>query len=575
VTREALPEFDLYAELEVSRSASVETIEAAYRALVKRHHPDVAPRLSTHPRPKARVIEAPGMQLGGGALEASDGADPDHDIEARIKRINLARDWLTDPARRQRYDRAKGPILTSEGVREGREAPIRSDFGPNGTDVRQYLIDLAELDERRALQVREGKAVADASGYAAARSAAFTSARRRRLSEWLFSREAALSVTRMRLGSTPLALEIGEALADVAGGIAIRDLVATADFDVLMLPWLWRGERLTEQTRTRPSREITTSTSPRVAARPATMPRRPRSAFERPSTIAFLSGSMVALVAIGTLVGAMVFNPFGGPARTSEVLGAVAPTATPAVVAATPLPSVTPSGQPVDPVLLASLRQSASHTIRTLERYAAGGFVRGAQRLLGGTAPGLQASGLRRATFPDIATAAIVVSPSPSGSGWVATAGTDHLTSADGSHWTFDYGGRPLARLGRTSEHDLYWLSGTDRHELFVRITSTTITHSSVALTLSWRYGPDAGLGSDAPYFVGTNLVIAGITVKGAPIQGATGDVAALGTSVASARVRLPATVDAAASVSVLVEVVNGGTTRGFTTIDSTFDLPS
>jgi len=42
VTRDSIPRDDLYGELEVSRQASVAAIEAAYRRLVKQHHPDVA-----------------------------------------------------------------------------------------------------------------------------------------------------------------------------------------------------------------------------------------------------------------------------------------------------------------------------------------------------------------------------------------------------------------------------------------------------------------------------------------------------------------------------------------------------
>ncbi|MFN8630309.1 MAG: restriction endonuclease [Chloroflexota bacterium] len=64
------PDFDLYAELEVSERASVETIQAAYRSLQLRHHPD-------------RVGDA--------------GGD-------RAVRLNIARDWLTDPRRRASYD---------------------------------------------------------------------------------------------------------------------------------------------------------------------------------------------------------------------------------------------------------------------------------------------------------------------------------------------------------------------------------------------------------------------------------------------------------------------------------------
>ena len=70
MTRGSTPRFDLYAELEVSRQATPEVIEAAYRALVKRHHPDVA---------------TPADQ-------------------ERIARLNVARDWLLSPTRRATYD---------------------------------------------------------------------------------------------------------------------------------------------------------------------------------------------------------------------------------------------------------------------------------------------------------------------------------------------------------------------------------------------------------------------------------------------------------------------------------------
>jgi hypothetical protein len=71
---EALPPFDPYAELGIRPDADRATIEAAYRALMKRHHPDVAP-------------------------------DPVAG-EARGKRLNAARRWLTDPDLRRRYDDA-------------------------------------------------------------------------------------------------------------------------------------------------------------------------------------------------------------------------------------------------------------------------------------------------------------------------------------------------------------------------------------------------------------------------------------------------------------------------------------
>jgi DnaJ-class molecular chaperone len=69
---EPTPEFDLYAELEVSARASTETIEAAWRSLAKRNHPDT--------------------------VESRESGT------ARMKRLNQARDWLTDSGRRRRYD---------------------------------------------------------------------------------------------------------------------------------------------------------------------------------------------------------------------------------------------------------------------------------------------------------------------------------------------------------------------------------------------------------------------------------------------------------------------------------------
>jgi hypothetical protein len=73
---EELPGFNLYAELEVSPYASTDTIEAAWRSLQKRNHPDMA-------------------------------SDPEA-AEAKAKRLNQAHYWLTDPVRRRDYDEAGG-----------------------------------------------------------------------------------------------------------------------------------------------------------------------------------------------------------------------------------------------------------------------------------------------------------------------------------------------------------------------------------------------------------------------------------------------------------------------------------
>jgi hypothetical protein len=78
--RAVLPDDDLYARLEVPANA----IEIAWRALLKRHHPDVA---------------------GPDATDALD----------RAKRINVAHDWLSDPILRARYDRERGLGRTRRG----------------------------------------------------------------------------------------------------------------------------------------------------------------------------------------------------------------------------------------------------------------------------------------------------------------------------------------------------------------------------------------------------------------------------------------------------------------------------
>jgi curved DNA-binding protein CbpA len=70
-----LPPDNLYARLELPVDASPEAIEVAWRALLKRHHPDVA------------------------GAQADDVA----------KRINVAHDWLSDPVLRERYDRERHP----------------------------------------------------------------------------------------------------------------------------------------------------------------------------------------------------------------------------------------------------------------------------------------------------------------------------------------------------------------------------------------------------------------------------------------------------------------------------------
>jgi curved DNA-binding protein CbpA len=88
--RAPLPVDDLYARLGVPVDASSEAIEVAWRGLLRIHHPDIA---------------------GPAALELA-------------KRINVAHDWLSDPALRQRYD-------TERAIGTGRRGRPR-DGGPVG-----------------------------------------------------------------------------------------------------------------------------------------------------------------------------------------------------------------------------------------------------------------------------------------------------------------------------------------------------------------------------------------------------------------------------------------------------------
>ncbi len=98
--RPLLPPDDLYARLELPVDASFEAVEVAWRALLKRHHPDVA-------GPAADTL---------------------------AKRINVAHDWLSDPDLRARYDRERHPQPARTGsVRGGR--PVRGSGGRGHHDV--------------------------------------------------------------------------------------------------------------------------------------------------------------------------------------------------------------------------------------------------------------------------------------------------------------------------------------------------------------------------------------------------------------------------------------------------------
>ena len=105
--------FDPYKELEVDLAASPETIDAAWKALLKRHHPDRA--------------QDPPVAL------------------AKAKRLNQAHDFLADPARRAAYDlerirraRAPEPPTASNPAGPGATRPRPSQSatpGPAATEA--------------------------------------------------------------------------------------------------------------------------------------------------------------------------------------------------------------------------------------------------------------------------------------------------------------------------------------------------------------------------------------------------------------------------------------------------------
>jgi DnaJ domain len=260
VIRENPPRFDLYAELEVARDSSVDLIEAAYRLLVKQHHPDVA-------------------------------ASQD---DRRIKRLNTARAWLKDPALRRRYDAARSIERPAAPP-----APARATFGIHAPQVREFLSEVRALDPYRARQVWDGRAMAHAHGYSVARQRALDAASGQREHEFLLAREAASVIARGQLGDTPLTEQVLDVVADVAGAITIRDLLSWRDFEVLLLPWRWRGK------------PVAVRPPDPVAARPPDLSRRavvaqavamaaPLTALEPPPAAAALSATPASVGRRGT-----------------------------------------------------------------------------------------------------------------------------------------------------------------------------------------------------------------------------------------------------------------------------------
>jgi curved DNA-binding protein CbpA len=148
-----LPAFDVYDELGLGRDASSDQVQSAYRRRAKEHHPDVA----------------------------SDAAA----AEARMKRINQARDVLLDPARRAEYDRLRAspsaPGAGPAGARPASRRPAASTAPSGAADTAAAQ---AERERRaRADQERRARARAEQDRWereAEARAARDVAARARR-----------------------------------------------------------------------------------------------------------------------------------------------------------------------------------------------------------------------------------------------------------------------------------------------------------------------------------------------------------------------------------------------------------
>jgi len=90
--RDPLPDFDLYAELDIPMDARADIVERAWRAKVREAHPDLA------------------------------GSSGESAATHRTARLNIARDWLTDPLKRARYDELRqprgrtGPAFDASGI---------------------------------------------------------------------------------------------------------------------------------------------------------------------------------------------------------------------------------------------------------------------------------------------------------------------------------------------------------------------------------------------------------------------------------------------------------------------------
>ena len=399
VARQSIPRFDLYAALGVDPSADAESVESAYQDFVGRR--------------------------GSNAGESG---------QRQFLRARLAREWLTDPELRSRYDtsRARAAARAAEKAAGAASEPADAENEPAWADDLPWLkadLDQADLDQR------------------------------------------AVNVDR------------------AAGVDRAADVEAAPP-------------------------TITWSTTPPAPPEP-----RARRSRRRPVSVlglgALVLAAAVAIYLVFQILGsndtASRATPSAPPAQTAVAT----PSPTPPTVEPTIEPTLPPPSQGVD---TAALQQSAFTTLQALVTAAEAGDVTTAQTYLGGTAPGLRASGLRRAIFPVMTVDQVIVAPN--GTGYTATL-TDGTTmgSLDGVTWTLDYGDRPLAayRSATNPQHDLWWTGSKGvKHHIYLRVPIATVSKTGILATARWSFDPS--LPNDATYFQAADFKISGLTFDGVDV---------------------------------------------------------
>ena len=403
-----------------------------------------------------------------GAIEAAYHAQIDHHLpnvdasatRRRVARLNQARDWLSDSELRSRYDasQARAAARSTAGAPAGRRSP-----GPKaGTRPRKPA-------PRRAKAPAAGTGAAAATGTVGAAAAA----------TGLTASEAAEAEAR------------AEAEAQAAAAApAITPAPAPADFSWPAADFVRAATRVDPPPPRRSSRRVLRGVA-----------------------------GLAALVAVlALIVLALTMRPTTPVAVASPTAPAATPTAIPETPTPQPEPTVAVTPLPTEFVVPpAALQQAAWSTIQALAAAAAAGDVATAQTMLGDTAPGLRASGLKRAVFPTIDQGDI--STQREGEVYVALAGDDRLTSPDGVTWTFDYADRPLRAYAWPAgipARDLFWIERDGKHHLYLRVASATVSKSGVTVEFTWHYAADRP--DDATYFRRATLLISSVALDDTPI---------------------------------------------------------